>query len=115
MSWINELGYEIDPPYRDPETSMVNERRATIIFWHYMNQAGIPIRDIASCFSVGKSLVHRYIKEIPADVKDSYRSDDFVGRLRAAVNESGRPKSHAELRSVMQAARAIDMQRCASV
>jgi hypothetical protein len=109
MSWIDERGYEIDPPYRDPEISIVNERRATILFWYYMNQAGISIRDIATCFDVGKSLVHRYIKEIPADVKDSYRSDDFVGRLRAAVSEGGRPQSYAELRGLMQAARASDV------
>lgn len=103
MSWINKYGIEVEPPRREPELKEINELRATIIFWYCMNQAGIPVRDIAACFGLGKSLVHRHIKEIPDGIKDSYQSSDFVGRLRAAFPKGRRPKSYADVRAVLQA------------
>lgn len=115
MSWMDKYGIEIEAPRPSPPPLKIHEMRATILFWHYMSLAGIPLRDIAACFEVSYPLVHKYISEIPDDIKDSYASDDFVGRLRAAFPEGRRPKSYAEIRIFMQAARPDDVQGHSSV
>lgn len=102
MSWINKYGIEVEPPRRAVESTETNEFRATILFWYCMSVAGVPVRDIASCFGIGKSLVHRHIQEIPDDLKDSYKSSDIVGRLRAAFPKGRRPQSYADLRAVLR-------------
>lgn len=104
VSWIDRNGVAIESPRGDHEPENIHEIRATVIFWDYMNKAGMSFREIATCFDVDHKLVMAYIKSMPDEIREEYESSDFVGRLRAAFPEGRRPKSYADVRAVMQAA-----------
>lgn len=110
MSWCDESGAEVEPPRKESPPSKDNEVRATILFWWYMKEAGIPSRDIAACFGLHHSVVIDHINNIPEDIKEEYGSDDFVGRLREAVRTSGRPKSRLDFRAFLAKLGSVGLQ-----
>lgn len=109
MSWINENGVPIETPRMDGPPDAIQVLRATVIFWNDLKRAGVPLRSIAACFDVSPSVVCDYLNQMPEEIREDHVSEEYLGRLRAAFAEGGRPKFGPDVRRVVKGVIASQM------
>jgi len=102
MSWIDENGISIESPRGDEPPTSIQEMRATILFWRDLMQAGVPVRSIAACFGVHHKVVLDHVHSVPESARMAHVSQEYLGRLRAAVAEGRRTGPGVDVRVVVQ-------------